>query len=138
MKEATTQQIIRQAPITKDMGDHWEVVYMNVAKLMEQSQNNRIFRFENSLLFYTITEPKIASGIVFSIDPPRTQAKAFVEFATALSKSGFKKLTVATNLELAVKLLAKAGFDGDILAKYTDSKIKDLHDIEIYLQGSEE
>jgi hypothetical protein len=74
--------------------------------------------------------------LFFSIDPPRTQAKAFVEFATALSKSGFEKLTVATNLMLAVKLLAKAGFDGDILAKYTDSKIKNLHDIEIYLQGS--
>ena len=138
MKEATTQEIIRNAPITKEMGNHWEVVYMNLAKLMEQSQKNRIFRFENSLLFYTITEPKIASGIVFSIDPPRTQAKAFVEFATALSKSGFEKLTVATNLELAIKLLAKAGFDGNILAKYTDSKIKNLHDVEITLQGGNE
>lgn len=134
MKEATTQEIIRGAPMTKELGDHWEVVYMNIATRIEKTKNNRIFRAENSLLFYTIGEQKIVEGVVFSIDPPRIQANAFVEFAKALSKAGFNKLIVATHLELVVKLLQKNGFDGDILSKYTDSKTKDLHEIEIYLQ----
>lgn len=120
------------------MGDHWEVVYMDIANRVQKTKDSRIFRAGNSLLFYTIGEQKTVEGVVFSIDPPRTQAEAFVEFAKALSKAGFEKLIVATHLELAVKLLAKAGFDGDVLAKYTDSKIKDLHEVVIYLQGGTE
>jgi hypothetical protein len=138
MKEATTQEIIRGAPMTKEMGNHWEVVYMNIANLIEKTKENRIFRAKNSLLFYTIGEEKTANGIVFSIDPPRTQAEAFVEFAKALAAAGFEKLIVATHLELVIKLLDKAGFSGNILSKYKDSKIKNLHEIEIILQGGNE
>ena len=134
MKDVTTHEIIRGAPITKDFGEHWEIVYMNIANLVENTKEHRILRKGNSLLFYIIEEPKVASGVVFSIDPPRTQAEAFVEFAKGLAFGGFEKLTVSTNLELALKLLDKAGFKMTILGKEKNSKVKDLHDIEITLK----
>ena len=138
MKEATTQEIIKGAPITKDFGEHWEIVYMNIANLLEKTKEHRILRKDNSLLFYIIEEPKVASGVVFSIDPPRTQAKAFVEFAKGLAFGGFEKLTVTTNLVLALELLYKAGFKMTILGEEKNSKVEDLHGIEITLQGGNE
>jgi len=134
MKEATTQEIIEGAPITKDFGDHWEIVYMNIANLIEKTKEHRIFRKGNSLLFYIIESPKVATGVVFSIDPPRTQAEAFVEFSKALRQAGFEKLTVSTYLELVPKLLTQAGFSGSDLGLVKTSKIKDLHEIQINLQ----
>jgi len=135
MKEATTQEIIQGAPITKDFGEHWEIVYMNIANLVENTKEHRILRKDNSLLFYIIEEPKVATGVVFSIDPPRTQAQAFVEFAKGLAFGGFEKLTVSTNLELVLKLLDKAGLGVAIVSEEKNSKVKDLHGIEITLQG---
>jgi len=135
MKEATLQEIIKGAPITKNFGEHWEIVYMNIANLVEKTKEHRVLRHGNSLLFYIIEEPKVATGVVFSIDPPRTQAEAFVEFAKGMAFGGFETLTTATDLVLAINLLDKAGFDIDVSNVDKNSKIKNLREIKIYLQG---
>jgi|Laugresbdmm110dd_1035094.scaffolds.fasta_scaffold00252_2 hypothetical protein len=135
MKEATLQEIIKGAPITKNFGEHWEIVYMNIANLVEKTKEHRVLRHGNSLLFYIIEEPKVATGVVFSIDPPRTQAEAFVEFAKGMAFGGFETLNTTTDLLLAINLLDKAGFDIDVSNVVKNSKIKNLREIKIYLQG---
>jgi len=135
MKDATTQDIVRNAPMTKQMGKSWQEVYYSLQKLMKDTTHNRIFRKGNSLLFYQITEPKIASGVVFSIDPPRTLGNAYIEFCKALKAAGFKQLITSTDQELVYKMLDKSGFDGDISKPNKNSQGKDEWDLFINLQG---
>jgi hypothetical protein len=108
---------------------------MNIANLVEKTKEHRVLRHGNSLLFYIIEEPKVATGVVFSIDPPRTQAEAFVEFAKGMAFGGFETLNTTTDLLLAINLLDKAGFDIDVSNVVKNSKIKNLREIKIYLQG---
>jgi hypothetical protein len=138
MKEATTQEIIRDAPITKEFGEHWEITYMRIGQSVEKTDNYRIFRNTNSLLFYEIVEPKLASGVVFSIDPPRIEAEAYVEFCKALSKAGFEELIVHAKNQLIKKLLDQAGFFSQIANVEKSKNGKEQFDLQISLHGGDQ
>jgi hypothetical protein len=135
MKEKTTQEIIRDAPATKEMGDHWEVVYMSLAKLMENTKDNRIMRTGNSLMFYQILAPKIASGVVFSSEPPRVLGEAFIEFCKAMKAAGFEQLITSTDQSMVFKMLAEDGWDGENCTPHKNKMGKDQWDLNIMLQG---
>jgi len=140
MKEVTTQEIIRKAPITKEMGDHWEITYYGISQAIQEGQKSRLFRHENSLLFFTIDDDDedVASGIVFSIDPPRSEAKAYVEFCRALAYAKFKELTVHATNPLIKKLIDQAGYSTEKGNVEKGKNGKEKYDLKISLDGRDQ
>lgn len=138
MKEARTQDIIRDAPITKDFGEHWEITYYGINQAIQEGQKSRLFRHENSLLFFTIDDDDedVVSGVVFSIEPPRSEAKAYVEFCRALAFAKYKELTVHARNPLIKKLIDQAGFFSQKGNVEKGKNGKEEYDLRITLDGS--
>lgn len=140
MKEARTQDIIRDAPITKDFGEHWEITYYGISQAIQEGQKNRLFRHDNSLLFFTIDDDDedVVSGIVFSIEPPRTEAKAYVEFCRALAFAKYKELTVHARNPLIKKLIDQAGYFSQKGNVEKGKNGKEEYDLKISLDGGDQ
>lgn len=140
MKEARTQDIIRDAPITKDFGEHWEVTYYGISQAIQEGQKSRLFRHENSLLFFTIDDDDEdnVSGVVFSIEPPRSEAKACVEFCRALAFAKYKELTVHARNPLIKKLIDQAGYFSQKGNVEKGKNGKEEYDLKISLDGSDQ
>jgi len=140
MKEATTQEIIRDAPITKDMGEHWEITYYGINEAIKKGQKSRLFRHENSLLFFIIDDDDedVVSGVVFSIEPPRIEAKAYVEFCRALAFAKYKELTVHARNPLIKKLVDEAGYSSQKENVEKGKNGKEEYDLKIFLDGSDQ
>jgi hypothetical protein len=132
MKRATTQDIVMRANATKMFSGSWHHVYLTISQMIRDTENYRTFRANNTFLLYEIAdkEQAVAAGPVFSIDPPRVRAEAYVEFAKALQKAGFKHFQSYADNPLTVRLLEEAGFlvnVGESINNHKGKEEKELH-----------
>jgi hypothetical protein len=132
VKRATTQDIVMRANATKLFSGSWHHVYITVSEMIRDTEHYRTFRSNNTFLLYEIADKEqgIAAGPVFSINAPRIRAEAYVEFAKALQKSGFKHFQSYVDNPLTVRLLEEAGFEvgvGESVYNHKGVEEKELH-----------
>lgn len=136
VKRATTQDIVMRANATKMFPGSWHHAYITISNMMRDTTHYRTFRSNNTFLLYEIVDSDegIAAGPVFSIDAPRIRAEAYVEFAKALQKSGFKYFQSYADNPLTVRLLEEAGFDVDVGESVYNHKKVEEKEINVLLE----
>jgi len=119
-KMVPVEEIIRSHFESTGELDLFDAAYDSIAQAIK-SGNTRIFRFENTLLIYTIVGDGVAEVHLMSIDAPQVVVSAIKDFYKAFKISGFKTLYTTVEDPQVVRLIKMAGIPVESKEIYDDN-----------------
>ena len=104
-KRVSVQEIIKKD--AEATGADFEKLYTYFFQEI-QAGRMRIMRHGNTLMIYSILQPKVAEVHIVSADKPREIIEAIKDFEKAMKKAGFVKVVSDTDNMAIVRLLQAA------------------------------
>lgn len=108
MKLLTTQEVFQKSDMPKRMNMTWQEAYTVVAKSLETNEY-RMMRDGNSLLWFQIVKPGAANTWLFNADGDDTVEDHYKNYVNAFKKAGYKVIASVTDKRNELFALRKAG-----------------------------
>jgi hypothetical protein len=111
MKRMTPQEIFKKSSFVKQTGEPWEKIYAMVGGLLQETDQWRALRENNSIFVYNIQGEGKASVTLINADKPDVLRKNIAGAAEAFKKAGFNQFNFEVEGRQFSSELRKMGFN---------------------------